>query len=104
MQGDMQMNLQYSCMSWEEWKVINEEIIQVIREIHPKSVIGVAVFNWAYDLTPVGDAPIDASAIVYISHPYPEKRDAPWQEKWEAAWEYTPTRQGAFFKRVMSKE
>ena len=89
-------------MSWEEWKAINEEIIAVIRSNHPRSLIGVAGFNWAYDLTPIKDAPIDASGIAYISHPYPQKREAPWEEQWEAVWDYTPTRQGTFFKKVMS--
>jgi hypothetical protein len=50
-------------MSWEEWKQINEEIITVIRNNHPSSLMGVAGFNWAYDLTPIKDAPIDASGV-----------------------------------------
>jgi hypothetical protein len=39
---------------------------------------------------------------VNIRDPYPEKRDAPWEAKWEADWGYTPSRQGAFFKSVMT--
>ncbi len=75
-------------MSWQEWKTINEKLIAVIRNNHPASLIGVAGFNWAYDLTPISDAPIDATGIAYISHPYPEKREAPWEAKWEADWGY----------------
>ncbi|MFH0757009.1 MAG: cellulase family glycosylhydrolase [Bacteroidota bacterium] len=74
--------------SWEDWKAINEELIGVIRANHPGSVILVAGFNWAYDLTPVKDAPIDASGIAYVSHPYPEKREAPWEPQWEQDWGY----------------
>lgn len=156
--------------SWDEWKAINETLIKTIRASHPKSIIGVAGFNWAYDLSPVKENPIAAEGIAYISHPYPQKREAPWEPKWEADWgfvadsypvilteigfalpeergvhipvtgdetygkvldaytaskgiswvvwcfdsswspymytdsDYTPTRQGAFFKKVMSRE
>jgi hypothetical protein len=77
---------QYGTCSWEEWKAINEELIEVIRAPHPKAVVAVAGFNWAYDLTPVGDQPIDAEGVAYISHPYPQKREAPWEEKWQEDW------------------
>jgi hypothetical protein len=46
----------------------------------------VAGFNWAYDLAPLADAPVEAEGIAYISHPYPQKREAPWPEKWQADW------------------
>ena len=74
--------------SWEEWKAINESLIKTVRAKHPRSIIGVAGFNWAYDLTPIKDAPIDAEGIAYISHPYPMKREAPWEDQWEADWGY----------------
>ncbi len=74
--------------SWEQWKEMNEEMIGIVRANHPKSVILVAGFDWAYDLTPVKDDPIDAEGIAYVSHPYPQKREAPWEEKWEADWGY----------------
>ena len=73
-------------MTWEEWKEINEEMIGIIRANHPKSVILVAGFEWAYDLTPVKSDPIDAGGIAYVSHPYPQKREAPWEPKWEKDW------------------
>jgi hypothetical protein len=73
-------------MSWPEWKEINEQMIKIIRKKHKKAVILVAGFNWAYDLMPVKDNPIDASGIAYVSHPYPEKQPAPWEKKWEADW------------------
>lgn len=79
---------QFGSMSWEEWKVMNEELIDVIRNNHAKSVILVAGFNWAYDLTPIRDQPIAAEGIAYVSHPYPEKRKAPWVDEWEADWAY----------------
>ena len=87
-------------MSWEEWKVINEDLIKVIRDIHPRSLIGVAGFNWAYDLTPIGESPIEAGGIAYISHPYPEKREAPWEEKWEADWGFVAERYPVFLTEI----
>ena len=90
----------FGSMSWEEWKQINEEIITLIRNNHPGSLIGVAGFNWAYDLTPIKDSPINASGIVYISHPYPEKRDAPWEAKWEADWGYVAEKYPVFLTEI----
>jgi aryl-phospho-beta-D-glucosidase BglC (GH1 family) len=87
-------------MSWEEWKAINEELIAVIRNNHPGSLIGVAGFNWAYDLTPIASAPVDAPGIVYISHPYPEKREAPWEEQWQADWGYVAEKYPVFLTEV----
>jgi aryl-phospho-beta-D-glucosidase BglC (GH1 family) len=87
-------------MTWQEWKKINEDIITVIRSKHPRSLIGVAGFNWAYDLTPIKDAPIDASGIAYISHPYPEKREAPWEAKWEEDWGYVAEKYPVFLTEI----
>jgi hypothetical protein len=72
--------------TWTEWKEMNHEMIRIIRANHPKSVIAVAGFDWAYDLTPVRTDPIDAEGIVYISHPYPQKREAPWEKQWDKDW------------------
>lgn len=74
--------------SWEDWKAINESLIKIIRANHSKSLIAVAGFNWAYDLTPIKDQPIDAEGIAYISHPYPMKREAPWEDQWQSDWGY----------------
>lgn len=79
---------QFGNCSWEDWKAINESLIKIVRANHPKSIVGVAGFDWAYDLTPIKDAPIDAEGIAYISHPYPQKREAPWEPQWEADWGY----------------
>jgi len=70
-------------ISWDQWKTINEETIQIIFA-HDKKVIPlVAGFNWAYDLSPVKDNPIDIPGIGYVSHPYPQKTSPPYEEKWE---------------------
>jgi len=77
---------QFGKMTWPQWKEMNEEMIEIIRKKHAKSIILVAGFNWAYDLMPIKTDPIKASGIAYVSHPYPEKRPAPWEKKWEADW------------------
>lgn len=70
--------------SWSQWKDIMEELIIVIRAHGAKNVPLVAGFNWAYFLTDVIENPIDAAGIAYVSHPYPMKRERPWEAKWEA--------------------
>jgi aryl-phospho-beta-D-glucosidase BglC (GH1 family) len=72
--------------TWQQWKEINEEMITVIRANGSKAIPLVAGFNWAYDLTPVADEPIHAEGIAYVSHPYPMKREKPWESKWTQDW------------------
>jgi len=76
----------FGTCSWSDWKKMNEEMIDIIRENNPRSVILVAGFDWGYDLTPVKTNPIERPGIAYVSHPYPEKRRQPWESKWEEDW------------------
>ena len=80
------MNGQIGTCSWAQWKQLNEEMITIIRANGSKAVPLVAGFNWAYDLTPVMNDPVKAEGIAYVSHPYPQKREKPWEEKWSADW------------------
>ncbi len=80
------MNGQLGVCSWKDWKEINEEMIIVIRANGSKAIPLVAGFNWAYDLTPVATEPINAEGIAYVSHPYPMKRQKPWEPKWTEDW------------------
>lgn len=73
-------------ISWDWWKSINEEFITIIRANGGEGVPLVAGFNWAYDLIPVRDQPLEVEGIGYVSHPYPEKKEKPWKEKWTADW------------------
>jgi endoglucanase len=73
-------------LTWAEWKAINEEAITVIQAHNPAAIALVAGFNWAYDLTPVAAAPIERANVAYVSHPYPMKVSAPFEEKWERDW------------------
>lgn len=70
-------------MTWTEWKGIQEQIIDTIRTYNPNALCICAGFNWAYDLTPIATEPIERENIAYVSHPYPMKRDQPWEENWE---------------------
>lgn len=70
-------------VSWEQWKKINENLIKLIRAYDNDKIPLVAGFDWAYDLTPLHYAPIDAQRIGYVVHPYPHKRTPPYIPKWE---------------------
>ncbi len=70
-------------LSWDQWKTINENLIKLIRAYGDKAIPLVAGFDWAYDLTPLRFAPIDAQGIGYVTHPYPQKRKPPYALKWD---------------------
>jgi endoglucanase len=70
-------------VAWSEWKQICENEITIIRAYNPQALVLVAGFDWAYDLTPIREAPINAVNIGYVTHPYSNKRSQPWDPKWE---------------------
>ena len=74
---------------WAEWKALNEYIIDMIRARDEDVIPLVAGFNWAYDLRPVREQPIEREGIAYASHPYPQKAkpDVPSKENFFAMWE-----------------
>lgn len=86
------MNGKIGTCSWQQWKELNEEMIGIVRANGSKAVPLVAGFNWAYDLTPIAREPIDAEGIGYVSHPYPMKREKPWEPKWTADWGFAAER------------
>ena len=73
-------------LTWKEWKTINEEVIEIIRANGGEGIPLVAGFNWAYDLKPVLNDPIEIEGIGYVSHPYPQKVEKPWKSKWTEDW------------------
>ncbi len=82
--------------SWAEWKRLNEELIEIIFA-HDRDVIPlVAGFDWAYDLQPVAEAPIEIEGIGYVSHPYPQKVAPPWPESWERDFGFVADRYPVF--------
>jgi hypothetical protein len=72
--------------TWAQWKVFMEQVIQAVREEGATAVPLVAGFNYGYDLRPVAEDPIKADGIGYVSHPYPMKRERPWEPKWDEDW------------------
>lgn len=80
------INGQLGTCTWTQWKELAEEMITIIRAHGTKTVPLVAGFNWAYDLTPVATDPINAEGIGYVSHPYPMKRNKPWENQWTKDW------------------
>jgi endoglucanase len=76
-------NGQLGRVVWAEWKKIQEDLIGIIRANNPQAIVLAAGFDWAYDLTPVREAPVIAENIAYVTHPYAHKRSQPWEPKWE---------------------
>ena len=76
-------NDQLGRVSWDDWKKINEDLIVLIRAWDRTKIPLVAGFDWAYDLTPLRIAPIDAEGVGYVTHPYSFKRQKPWEPKWD---------------------
>jgi endoglucanase len=74
---------QLGSLPWSEWKKINENIINLIRAFDPETIPLVAGLDWAYDLSPLRDDPVNAEGIGYVTHPYSNKRSQPWEPKWE---------------------
>ena len=103
-------------MSRNEWKEINENIIDLIRAYDKKTIPLVVGFDWAYDLNFLHYDPVNAEGIAYVTHPYLMKRSRPWEAKWEEnfgfaadrhprmieSWDtYKLTGCGAFFKEAL---
>jgi endoglucanase len=82
------MNGELGTCSWAEWKAIMEELIVIIRSSRSTAIPLIAGFDWAYELKEVGKNPINAPAVAYVSHPYPQKRQKPWEKQWTSDWGY----------------
>lgn len=81
-------NGQLGTCTWAQWKELVEEMITIIRAYGCEAVPLVAGFNWAYDLKEVASDPINKEGIAYVSHPYPQKRNKPWEPQWTDDWGY----------------
>jgi endoglucanase len=79
-------------VSWDEWKHTNEDLIALVRAYDAEKIPLVAGLDWAYDLTPLHDEPIAAEGIGYVTHPYPHKRNKPWEPKWEEDFGFAASR------------
>jgi endoglucanase len=73
-------------LSWSTWKPLVEKLIDEINAIDDQKIILVAGMNWGYLLDEVLDNPVDRPNVAYVTHPYPQKRDQPWEPQWENDW------------------
>lgn len=70
-------------LSWETWKPMMEELISEIKKVDDKKIYLVAGMNWAYLLDEVIENPVNHKNVGYITHPYPQKREQPWEGQWQ---------------------
>ena len=73
-------------LTWSSWKPTLEKLTDEIFPIDDEKIILVAGMNWGYFLDEVPDNPVNRKNVAYCSHPYPQKREKPWEEKWENDW------------------
>lgn len=93
-------NGQLGVCSWSDWKAMMEEVIIIVRANGARAVPLVAGFNWAYDLTEIAKDPVKAEGIAYVSHPYPMKREKPWETKWSNDWGYVAEKYPVFLTEI----
>lgn len=70
-------------LSWETWKPLIEDIIEEINTVDDQKIYLVAGMDWGYLLDEVIENPVKHPNVAYVSHPYPQKREQPWEPKWE---------------------
>lgn len=87
-------------MAWPEWKSLNEEMIHIIRAHDGQVIPLVAGFNWAYELGPIAKEPIAAEGIAYVSHPYPMKTTAPFEQNWDRDFGFAAARYPLFATEI----
>ncbi|NQU84237.1 MAG: glycoside hydrolase family 5 protein [Mariniphaga sp.] len=73
-------------LSWGTWRPTLEKLIDEINEVDDGKVYLVAGMNWGYFLNEVIENPVDRKNVAYTTHPYPQKRDQPWEPQWEKDW------------------
>lgn len=73
-------------LSWKTWKPTLEKLIDKISALDAEKIILVAGMNWGYFLDEVPENPVNRNNVAYCTHPYPMKREKPWEEKWEKDW------------------
>lgn len=73
-------------LSWNTWKPTLEKIIDEITKIDNEKIFLVAGMNWGYFLDEVLENPVARKNVAYSSHPYPQKREKPWEPQWEKDW------------------
>ncbi len=73
-------------LSWETWKPTMEKLIDEINTVDDQKVYLVAGMDWGYFLDEVVENPVNRENVAYVTHPYPQKREKPWEPNWEKDW------------------
>ncbi|MDX9747655.1 MAG: glycoside hydrolase family 5 protein [Paludibacter sp.] len=73
-------------LNWETWRPMMENLIDEINTVDSTKIYLVAGMNWAYLLDEVIENPVNRPNVAYVTHPYPQKREQPWEPQWEADW------------------
>lgn len=93
-------NGQLGTCTWAQWRELMEELIVIVRANGARAVPLVAGFDWGYDLTPVAKDPVKAQGIGYVSHPYPMKRQKPWEDQWTRDWGFAAENYPLFLSEI----
>ncbi|HRX10999.1 MAG TPA: cellulase family glycosylhydrolase, partial [Draconibacterium sp.] len=73
-------------LSWNSWNPTLEKLIDEIEKTDNEKIYLVAGMNWGYFLDEVIENPVNRKNVAYCSHPYPQKREKPWEPQWEKDW------------------
>jgi endoglucanase len=85
---------------WEQWKALNEEMISIIFAHKGRPIPLVAGFDWAYQLGPIARQPLQSANIGYVSHPYPGKTKAPFEQHWDEAFGFAAQKYPLFITEM----
>ncbi len=73
-------------LSWNTWRPALEKLIDEISVIDNDKIFLVAGEDWGYLLNEVVQNPVARKNVAYCTHPYPQKRNKPWEPQWEKDW------------------
>jgi hypothetical protein len=64
-----------SFITWDEWKPVAEELIDVVHSVNPEAIALISGVNWSHDLSGVLGNPVNRENIIYEVHAYPGNRN-----------------------------
>jgi endoglucanase len=73
-------------LSWATWRPTMEKLIDEINAVDDQKVYLVAGMDWGYYLDETVKNPVNRKNVAYVTHPYPQKRNQPWEPQWEKDW------------------
>ena len=70
-------------ITWHEWRVMADEIIDTIYAHNDKAIPVVGGLNYCYNLTEALSDPLTHTGYAFSVHPYPGRAKAPYEVKWD---------------------